>query len=80
MGGLNNFKLKNEYERVESEVEKLESSTKKMAEDLADPKTFANPSKSAKLLVDYETSQKKLVELNKEWEALASEMSARDLA
>ena len=79
-GGLNNFKLKNEYERVEAEVEKLEVVTKAMAAELADPTTFANPSKSTKLLSDFETSQKKLADLNKQWEQLASEMSSRSLA
>ncbi len=79
LGGLNNFKLKNEYQRVEVEVEKLELQTKKMAAELADPATFANPSKSAKLLTDYETAQKKLASMNKEWEELASEMGSRDL-
>jgi ATP-binding cassette subfamily F protein 3 len=78
-GGLNNYKLKSEYDRVEAEVEKMETSTKRMAAQLADPATFADPSKSTRLLAEYEVAQKKLAELNKTWEDLASEMSARDL-
>jgi ATP-binding cassette, subfamily F, member 3 len=77
--GLNNFKLKNEYTRVTTEVEKTEQLTKKLAALLADPETFSNPSKGSKLLADFEAAQKSLVSLNKEWEDLASEMGTRGL-
>jgi len=77
--GLNNFKLKNEYTRVTTELEKTEQQTKKLAALLADPDTFSNPSKGSKLLADFEAAQKNLVSLNKEWEDLASEMGTRGL-
>jgi len=79
VAGLNNYKLKMEYERVEAEVERLESANKNMALRLADVSTFSDSNSGNKMLAEYETAQKKLAQLNKEWEELASEMGTRGL-
>ena len=78
-GGLNNYQLKIEYSKTESEVESKEVVRSNLEAKLADPGTFADPVSGKRLLADYERVQTELKKLYTHWEELASEMSERDL-
>jgi ATP-binding cassette subfamily F protein 3 len=77
--GLNSYQLKKEYAKTESEVETMETKKAELEAQLADPATFSDPAKGKALMAEFERLQTNLTEKNKDWEDLASEMSARDL-
>ena len=79
-GGLNNYQLKIEYSKTESEVEAKEVARSDLEAKLASPGTFADPVTGKQLLADYERVQTELKKLYTHWEELASEMTERDLS
>jgi len=80
LAGLNNFQLKNEYAKVEANVEARETVVSTLEANLADPSMYSDPVAGKKLMAEYEVARKQLDELNKSWEELASEMAERELS
>ncbi len=78
--GLNDYKLKKEFEQVSEEVETLESSISEMEQQLADPELFADPVKGKKLMNRYEQAKAKHEKQMTWWEELAEAMMERDLS
>lgn len=78
-GGLNDYQLKIEYSKVETEVEKSETIVAELEAQLADPSLFADPVRGKTLMTKYEAAQKVLDAHTKDWEKLAEEMGERGL-
>ncbi|NNF03082.1 MAG: ABC-F family ATP-binding cassette domain-containing protein [Rhodothermales bacterium] len=79
VSGLNDYKLRQEYERLEKEIVTAEKTRDRLEAKLADPDTFADPAHGKELYARYEAVQASLSEMYKRWEEAAEEIAERDL-
>lgn len=64
-------KLRQQLSQVESEIEKLEKASKKLAEEMSKPGVYSNPDTLAELNIKLSEAQSKLNLKNKDWEFIA---------
>jgi ATP-binding cassette subfamily F protein 3 len=78
VSGLNDYRLRREYERLEKEIVSAEKQKESVESDLADPDVFSDPERGKDLYARYERIRTSLSGLYEQWEEAADEIAERD--
>ena len=76
---LNDYQLKQEFEKVSAQVEAAESLLADLEQQLADPGLFSDPVQGKALMSRYEATQTELRKHTTWWEELAESITEREL-
>jgi ATP-binding cassette subfamily F protein 3 len=70
--------VRDRVDKLETRIEKLETEQAERSSQLADPEVYADDSRRAQLLGDFQKAQAKLDELTARWEAASEELEAAE--